>query len=328
MGELLQEWPSAGLTLFARYGVGGREKLGFRPEQKLRQVLSRYLVFEVEAVLERLRESELEQRVFRISPRRFQQAMAEGVPLIDCRSAEELALGSLPGARLLDAQVAQQVRGGPVLLFDQRGPMAGAAAIHLASRLGCTPQVLDGGLLAWADQIDRHYPVLAGRHTRILADWKQARFQADPVTQPLEGDPGQVPFACARLWRNRDYLAVLRYAHEDWPAQAASIADWLKNKSQDHPWQPQPRPDWSESIRRVLHDEIQPDLESHKGVVELVEMRDGVAYVSLGGGCQGCSSAAITVGQDIAAALWRRIPELEGVEDASAHEDPTAQPHH
>ena len=328
MGELLQEWPSAGLTLFARYGVGGREKLGFRPEQKLRQVLSRYLVFDVESVLERLRQSEAEQRIFRISPARFQQAMAEGLPLIDCRSPEELALGSLPGARLLDAQVAQQVRGGPVLLFDQRGPMAGAAAIHLATRLGCSPQVLDGGLLAWADQIDRHYPVLAGQYSRILADWKQARFPSGPVEAPLEGDPGLVPFECSRLWRHRDYLAVVRPDHEDWPAQAPLIAHWLETRSQSHPWRPQPRQDWSESIREVLQNEIQPDLESHKGAVELVDLRDGVAYVSLGGGCQGCSSAAITVGQDIAAALWRRIPELEGVEDASAHEDPTAQPHH
>jgi len=328
MGELLQEWPSAGLTLFARYGVGGREKLGFRPEQKLRQVLSRYLIFDVDTVLERLRQSEEEQRIFRVAPARFQQAMAEGLPLLDCRSPEELALGSLPGARLLDAQVAQQVRGGPVLLFDHRGPMAGAAAIHLATRLDCSPQVLEGGLLAWADQIDRHYPVLAGQHSRILADWKQARFAAEPVAEPLEGDPGQVPFECTRLWRHQDYLAVVRSQAADWPSQSAAITRWLRTDAQNHPWRPQSRPDWSESIRRVLREEIQPDLESHKGVVELVDLRDGVAYVSLGGGCQGCSSAAITVGQDIAAALWRHIPELEGIEDASAHEDPTAQPHH
>lgn len=324
MGELLAEWPSSGLTLFTRYGVGGREKLGFRPEQRLRQVLSRYLVFDVDAVLQRLRESEMEQRQFRLAPGRFAQILGSA-PLVDCRSPEELRLGSLPGARLLDAQVAAEVRGQDVLLFDQRGPMAGAAAVHLATKLGCRPQVLDGGLVAWSAQVDPNYPVVGGDGSRILPDWKQARFACEPVPEPLEGDPTLAPFECIRLWRSRGYLAVLRSSSDDWPALSPLIHDFdLEN----HPWRPQIREDWSERAKAVLETEIQPDLQSHKGVVTLKEMRDGVAYVELGGGCQGCSSAAITVGQEIAAALYRSIPELEGVEDASAHEDPEAQPHH
>ena len=324
MGELLAEWPSAGLTLFARYGVGGREKLGFRPEQRLRQVLSRYLVFDVEGVLQRLRETELEQRQFRLTPAAFARALGSA-PLIDCRSPEEFRLGTLPGARLLDATLAAEVRGRAVLLIDGRGPMAGAAAVHLANKLGCRPQVLDGGLVAWSEQVDPAFPVLGARDSRILPDWNQARFACQAVSEPLEGDPSQVPFECVRLWRSRNYLAVLRAQSDDWPALGPAIQGW---DFANHPWRPQPREDWSERVQAVLELEIQPDLQSHKGVVKLKEMRDGVALVELGGGCQGCSSAAITVGQEIAAALWRRIPELEGVEDASAHEDPAAQPHH
>lgn len=327
MGELLAEWPSAALTLFARYGVGGREKLGFRAEQRLRQVLSRYLVFDVEAVLQRLQETEMEQRQFRVSPGQFAQALESGIPLVDCRSPEDLALGSLPGARLLDAQVAQQVSGGEVLLFDQSGPMAGAAAVHLAQRKNCRPRVLDGGLVAWSAQLDPLYPVVGGHTARILPDRHQTRFLCSPVGEPVEGDPGQVPFECLRLWRSRDYLAVLRADTQDWPTQARLIGAWLP-QLENHPWRPQTRPDPSTLLRQVLEHEIQPDLQSHKGVVQLQDYRDGIAYVELGGGCQGCSSAAITVGQEIAAALYRRVPELEGVEDASAHEDPQAQPHH
>lgn len=324
MGDLLAEWPSAGLTLFARYGVGGREKLGFRPEQRLRQVLSRYLVFDVEAVLERLWETELEQRQFRLSPAEFAQATG-GSALVDCRSPEEFRLATLPGARLLDARLAAEIKGQKVLLFDQSGPMAGAAAVHLAAKLGCQPQVLDGGLRAWSEQVEPGFPVLGGGRSRILADWKQARFCCAPVSQPLEGDPTLVPFECLRLWRSRDYVAVLRSSSDDWPGLTPLIRQWDLEK---HPWQPQIRKDWSDRVRQVLDEEIQPDLQSHKGVVTLKEMREGVAHIELGGGCQGCSSAAITVGQEIAAALWRKIPELEGVEDASSHEDPSAQPHH
>ncbi|MBS2033429.1 NifU family protein [bacterium] len=327
MGELLAEWPSAALTLFARYGVGGREKLGFRPEQRLRQVLSRYLVFDVNSVLRRLEETELEQRQFRIPPAEFQAALEAGLPLVDCRSPEDLALGTLPGARLLDAQVAEQVSGGEVLLFDQNGPMAGAAAVHLAQRKNCRPRVLDGGLVAWSAQLDPLFPVVGGKSACILPDRNQARFVCQPVSQPLEGDPNLVPFACRRLWRSQGYLAVLRDSSLDWPAQARRIGAWLA-EIENHPWRPQQRPDPSSRLSQVLEQEIQPDLQSHKGVVQLKDYRDGIAYIELGGGCQGCSSAAITVGQEIAAALYRKVPELEGVEDASSHEDPQAQPHH
>lgn len=326
MGELLAEWPSAALTLFARYGVGGREKLGFRPEQRLRQVLSRYLVFDLEAVLQRLREAEMEQRQFRVSPAQFAAALSRGLPLVDCRSPQEMQLGSLPGARLLDAQLAAEVSGAEVLLFDQSGPMAGAAAVHLAGRKNCRPLVLDGGLQAWS-AVDPLYPVVGGHGARILPDWKQARFVCPPTAQPLEGDPSLLPFACLRLWRSQDYLAILRDDSQDWPAQARLIAPWL-DKLEQHPWRPQLRPDPSPQLRAVLAEQIQPDLQSHKGVVNLKDYREGIAYVELGGGCQGCSSAAITVGQEIAAALYRAVPELEGVEDASSHEDPQAQPHH
>lgn len=321
MGELLESWPSAALTLFARFGVGTRDKLGFRPDQPLRQVLARYLLFDVEAVLERLHQAELAQRAYRVSPSRFAESTA---PLLDCRGAADFALATLPGAQLLDAAAAARVRGGPVRVFDQEGPMAGAAAVHLAS-LGCQPQALEGGLVAWARQVDPAFPVCGPVPSRILPGWKQIRFAAEPVSQALEGDPASLPFACARLWRSRDYLAVVPVG--DFVELARAVRAWLPALAA-HPWRPQTRGDWGQTLREVLQNEVQPTLTSHKGVVELVDVREGVAHVRLGGGCQGCSSAAITVSQEIAAALYQAIPELEGVEDASEHDSPQALPHH
>jgi Fe-S cluster biogenesis protein NfuA/rhodanese-related sulfurtransferase len=326
MGELLGRWPSAALTLFARFGVGGRDKLGFRPQQTLRQVLARHLLFDVERVLARLEEAERAQRAYRVSPLEFAAALGSAC-LIDCRSAPEFGLGSLPGARLLDAALAAEVKGQAVLLFDQQGPMAGAAAVHLA-QLGCSPRVLDGGLLAWAEQVDPTFPCWGGSGpSRILPDWRQARFACAPVERAQEGQPNLVPFECLRLWRSRNYVAVLRAEEGDWPTLSRQIHEWLP-RLEDHPWREQPREDWSGRLERVLVQEVQPDLVSHKGQVQLVGVQEGVARVSLGGGCQGCSSAAITVGQDIAAALYRAVPELEGVVDASDHDAPEAQPHH
>lgn len=323
MGELLERWPSAALTLFARFGVGTRDKLGFRADQPLSQVLARHLLFDVPLVLERLGEAEAAQQAFRISPPEFAQSTA---PLLDCRSAQDFRLATLPGARLLDASAVAAVKGGPVRLFDQEGAMAGAAAVHLAT-LGCQPQVLAGGLVAWANQVDPTFPVCGSAPSRILPDWQQLRLHVPKVSLPLEGEPTALPFPCRRIWRSRDYLAVLRLPESDFSSLSRSVHQWLPQLDR-HPWLPQARGDWAETLQKVLAEEIQPNLTSHKGVVELVEVRDGVARVRLGGGCQGCSSAAITVGQEIAAALYRAVPELEGVEDASDHQSAQAQPHH
>jgi len=328
MGELLRQWPSAALTLFARFGIGGREKLGFRPGQSLREVLARHLFFDVETVLQRLEEVEIRQRAYRLSPSQFARQMP-GLPLLDCRSPQEMALNGMPGARLLDREAVQSVKGQEVYLYDQDGTMTGAAADHLAGQ-GCRPWVLQGGLQAWSVEVDPNFPVqAAARASRvwILADWCQARFVCSPVTQSLEGDPSQVPFDCLRLWRHRDYLAVLVDQPPHWPEMARRVVDWM-NGMETHSWRPQSRRDWQAELEQALAQDVQPNLQSHKGSIKLVEVHQGVARVLLGGGCQGCSSAAITVGQEVAAALFRAVPELEGVEDASEHEDPLAQPHH
>ena len=53
----------------------------------------------------------------------------------------------------------------------------------------------------------------------------------------------------------------------------------------------------SQKLQEALDKEINPSIAAHGGVIELVEVKDGVAYVHMGGGCQGCGSAAATLRQ-------------------------------
>lgn len=328
MGELLEECPGAALTLYSRFGVGSRDKLGFRPDQPLRQVLARHLLFDVEAVLRLIREREQAQRQFLQPPAEF--ARGSGV-LVDCRSQQEHERLALPGSRLLTASLVAELAGQPLRLFDQRGPMAAAAAVHLAGK-GFPCRVLDGGLRAWSREVDPFFPLYDDGSSqdpiRILPGWRQVRLSCEFREGRWEGQPALVPFPCSRLWRSRDYLAVLiEEGPVDWLSFCREVAQWMP-ASHNHPWVRRAEPQWEPALQDCLREEVQPTLLSHKGVVELVECREGVAHVRLGGGCQGCSSAAVTVNQEIAAMLWNRLPELEGVVDASLHEDPAAQPHH
>jgi len=66
-------------------------------------------------------------------------------------------------------------------------------------------------------------------------------------------------------------------------------------------------------IERAL-DEVRPYLGSHGGTVELLEVRDGVARVRLGGGCNGCPSSALTLRSAIEGAIAHAAPEVERIE--------------
>jgi len=76
-------------------------------------------------------------------------------------------------------------------------------------------------------------------------------------------------------------------------------------------------------IRRKVQDlfdrEINPSLGSHGGWVELVDVKGNSVYVKLGGGCQGCGSARMTLKMGIERVIREKIPEVGEILDATDH---------
>ena len=72
-------------------------------------------------------------------------------------------------------------------------------------------------------------------------------------------------------------------------------------------------------ILRVLDEQINPSIAAHGGRADLVTVDEGIAYLRLGGGCQGCGLATVTLSQGIEVALRDEIPELVGVVDVTDH---------
>lgn len=85
-----------------------------------------------------------------------------------------------------------------------------------------------------------------------------------------------------------------------------------------------PQATWGEpladAVQRALDDEVNPRVGSHGGVVALREVRDGVAYLEMGGGCQGCGKAEATLRDGVERLLADKVPELRGVVDVTDHE--------
>ena len=78
-----------------------------------------------------------------------------------------------------------------------------------------------------------------------------------------------------------------------------------------------------ERIHYVLQSEINPQLASHGGNVELVEVISDetgkTAVLKFGGGCQGCSAVDVTLRQGVEVQLKQQIPELTQVVDETDH---------
>ena len=58
---------------------------------------------------------------------------------------------------------------------------------------------------------------------------------------------------------------------------------------------------------------------SHGGVVTLLDLKDDTVYVQMGGGCQGCGMANVTLKQGVETAIKRVVPSIKQVLDTTDH---------
>ncbi len=73
------------------------------------------------------------------------------------------------------------------------------------------------------------------------------------------------------------------------------------------------------AIQRVLDTRINPGVAAHGGYVTLLDVKDDVAYIALGGGCQGCGMADVTLKQGIEVMIREAVPEIRQIIDTTDH---------
>lgn len=74
-----------------------------------------------------------------------------------------------------------------------------------------------------------------------------------------------------------------------------------------------------DQIRALLDESINPAVASHGGVVELVGVRDNDVYLRMGGGCQGCGAAALTLQMSVERTLRSHLPQIRKIIDTTDH---------
>lgn len=72
-------------------------------------------------------------------------------------------------------------------------------------------------------------------------------------------------------------------------------------------------------VQEVIDTMINPAVAGHGGYVELIDVQDNRVYLQMGGGCQGCGAADITLKAGIERLLREEIPEIAEVLDTTDH---------
>ncbi len=84
-----------------------------------------------------------------------------------------------------------------------------------------------------------------------------------------------------------------------------------------------PNPLWvdelARDVQRLLDEEINPSVAAHGGHIDLLDVSDEVAFIHMGGGCQGCGMAEVTLGQGVRVAILERFPQIAEVRDTTDH---------
>ncbi len=73
------------------------------------------------------------------------------------------------------------------------------------------------------------------------------------------------------------------------------------------------------AIQRLFDEHINPQVASHGGHITLVDVQGDTAYIRMGGGCQGCGMANVTLKQGVAKAIQAQIPTITNVLDVTDH---------
>lgn len=73
------------------------------------------------------------------------------------------------------------------------------------------------------------------------------------------------------------------------------------------------------AIGDLLEREINPAVAQHGGWVELIDVKKNNVYIRLGGGCQGCGAADVTLKQGIEKAIRELAPAVGEILDTTDH---------
>jgi Fe/S biogenesis protein NfuA len=195
----------------------------------------------------------------------------------------------------------------------------------------------------WLDMTNAAYDKVMGFLVQVAEPERQAMWievtgtSGNQWTCSLSLKPLEAAALHDAIVRHRDLAIVVPECDFD-KVRGATI-DWLddpfaggglrvENPNTPSPAIGAPPPadlsgDVAQRVIQVLAQQVNPTIAAHGGRAELVAVEQGTAYLKLGGGCQGCAMATVTLSQGIETAIIQAVPEITSVVDVTDHQSGT-----
>jgi NFU1 iron-sulfur cluster scaffold homolog, mitochondrial len=123
-----------------------------------------------------------------------------------------------------------------------------------------------------------------------------------------------------RVEFNDNTVTVTKSSDEDWRQAGRRIGSSIRSHLQPPPPGVENMPAVSrEQVQAFLEAKINPMVASHGGYVELMDVQNNSVYLRMGGGCQGCGAADITLKQGIERMMREDMPQIQEVLDTTDH---------
>ena len=75
----------------------------------------------------------------------------------------------------------------------------------------------------------------------------------------------------------------------------------------------------AQAIQQLIDERINPAVASHGGQIDLLDVTDDSIYIHMGGGCQGCGMANVTLKHGIEGMIQEHFPEIKHIIDTTDH---------
>jgi Fe-S cluster biogenesis protein NfuA len=165
-------------------------------------------------------------------------------------------------------------------------------------------------------------PVLAGGVRRFSAP---EDAQGSPLAESIFAIPGLV---VSELIVSGNIVTVVKQSPAPWQAVGKSIGAAIRAAvaSGGPAVAASPKPPGAvnddalyEQVAKVFDEQVNPMVARHGGRVELIDVQDAVVMLRMGGGCQGCGMADVTLRQGIEGMLAQFVPAVRGIVDITDH---------
>ncbi|HLG16489.1 MAG TPA: NifU family protein [Blastocatellia bacterium] len=142
--------------------------------------------------------------------------------------------------------------------------------------------------------------------------------KADPLADKILNIPG-----IAKVELSENVVTVTQDAGQDWRQIGKRVGTAIRHFINPPPEIAEgdrlPSEAVRERIQRILDTQINPGVAAHGGFVELIDVADDTIYIRMGGGCQGCGAADVTLKMGVERLIREEVPQVREILDTTDH---------